>query len=56
MELRELELTGLELVDLTADYSGTQTIFIDFDGANNVSYDNDTLGIYIDNHMCPNNF
>jgi stress response protein SCP2 len=47
MELRELELPGLELVDPNADYSGTQTIFIDFDGAENVSYDNDALGIYI---------
>jgi peptidase C10-like protein/FG-GAP repeat protein/CARDB protein/pre-peptidase/Calx-beta domain-containing protein len=49
MELRELELPGLELVDPDADYSGTQTIFIDFDGAEDVSYNNDVLGIYIDN-------
>ncbi|MCK4981850.1 MAG: fibronectin type III domain-containing protein, partial [Victivallaceae bacterium] len=49
MYLKELELSGLELVDPNADYSGTQTIFIDFDGANGVAYDNDALNIHIDN-------
>ena len=49
MNFKKLELAGLELVDPNADYSGTQTIFIDFDGAENVSYDNEALGIYIDN-------
>lgn len=49
MYIKELEMPGLELVDPNADYSGTQTIFIDFDGANGVSYDNDALNIHIDN-------
>jgi hypothetical protein len=31
--LKELELLDLELVNANADYSGKQTIFIDFDGA-----------------------
>jgi hypothetical protein len=45
--LDELELPGLELVDPNADYSGTQTIFVDFDGAEGVSYDNEALNIHI---------
>ena len=49
MNLKKLELPGLELVDPNADYSGAQTIFIDFDGANDVSYDNEALNIHIDN-------
>ncbi|MCK5344012.1 MAG: hypothetical protein KAR20_11440 [Candidatus Heimdallarchaeota archaeon] len=49
MDFKKLELAGLELVDPNADYSGTQTIFINFDGANNASYDNDSLNIHIDN-------
>jgi FG-GAP repeat protein len=46
---RELKLPGLELVDQNADYSGTQTILIDFDGVNGASYDNYTLNIHIHN-------
>ena len=48
MNLRELELPGLKLVDSNAVYSGTQTIFMDFDGAKNVSYDNDALNLRLD--------
>jgi hypothetical protein len=46
-DLDELELPGLELVDPNADYSGTQTIFVDFDGAEGVSYDNEALNVHI---------
>jgi FG-GAP repeat protein/fibronectin type III domain protein len=49
MYVKELELPGLELVDPNAEYSSDQTIFIDFDGAEGVSYDNDALDIHIDN-------
>jgi hypothetical protein len=45
--LKELKLPGLELADLNADYSGTQTVFVDFDGAEGVSYDNEALNIHI---------
>jgi hypothetical protein len=45
--LQELELSGLKLMEANADYSGTQTIFIDFDGAEGVSYDNEALNIHI---------
>ena len=49
MYIKGLELPGLELVDSNADYSGSQTIFIDFDGAEGVSYDNYALDVHIDN-------
>ncbi len=49
MDIKELELPGLELVDPNAEYSDENQIFyIDFDGAENVSYDNDVLDIHID--------
>lgn len=47
MNVKELELPGLKLVDSNAVYSGTQNILIDFEGAENVSYDNETLGIHL---------
>ena len=47
MNIKALELQGLTLVDSNADYSEAQTIFIDFDGAENVSYNNDALSIHI---------
>ena len=49
MNIKELALTGLELIDPNAAYSGSQTIFVDFDGAEDVSYDNDALNIHLDN-------
>lgn len=49
MNVNALNLNGLVLVDKNADYSGTQTFFLDFDGAENVSYDNDALNIHLDN-------
>lgn len=49
MNIKELNLPGLELVDPNAVYSGSQTIFVDFDGAEDVSYDNDALNIHLDN-------
>ena len=39
----------MELVNPNAVYSGSQTIFVDFDGAEDVSYDNDALNIHLDN-------
>ena len=49
MDIKKLELPGLELVDSNAEYSCENQIFyIDFDGAENVSYDNDALDIHID--------
>ncbi len=47
MNVKELELPGLKLVDSSAVYSGTQTILIDFEGGENVSYDNDALDIHL---------
>ncbi len=50
MDIKKLELSGLELADPDVDYSiENQIFYIDFDGAENVSYDNDALGIHIDN-------
>ena len=49
MNIKELDLPGLELIDPNAVYSGSQTIFVDFDGAEDVSYDNDALNIHLDN-------
>ncbi|MBU8901117.1 MAG: FG-GAP repeat protein, partial [Victivallales bacterium] len=43
----QLLLPGLELADSDVVLRGTQTIFLDFDGASNVSYDNDALDIHI---------
>jgi autotransporter passenger strand-loop-strand repeat protein len=48
MNIKELELDGLVLADSNTDYSGAQTVFLDFDGADDVSYNNDALGIHID--------
>jgi hypothetical protein len=47
MNIKKLQLPELELVDPNADFSETQVIFIDFDGAEGVSYDNDALNIHI---------
>ncbi|MHB9138486.1 MAG: pre-peptidase C-terminal domain-containing protein, partial [Victivallaceae bacterium] len=47
MNLRKLQLNGLELVDPGADYSGEQVIYLDFKGANNAAYDNEALNIHI---------
>ncbi len=50
MDLKKLELPGLELVDPNTEYSCNEQIFyIDFDGVENVSYNNDALDIHIDN-------
>jgi FG-GAP repeat protein len=49
MDIKELELPGLELVDPNAEYSSDQIIYIDFDGAEGILYDNDALDIHIDN-------
>ncbi len=49
MDLKELELPELELVDTNADYSESQLFYIDFDGADNVSYINDAFIISIEN-------
>ncbi len=49
MDIKKLELPGLELADPNAEYSSESQIFyIDFDGAENVSYDNDALDIHLD--------
>ncbi len=49
MDLKKLELPGLELVDDNADYNESQLFYIDFDGASNVSYNNNALNINIEN-------
>ncbi len=49
MDLKKLDLPGLELVDENADYSESQLFYIDFDGENNVSYNNNALDINIEN-------
>ena len=46
-ESSSLLLPGLELADSDAVLRGTQTIFLDFDGASDISYDNDVLDIHI---------
>lgn len=43
--LKELQFSDLEVADSNPVYSGTQTIFLDFDGASGVTYNNDTLDI-----------
>lgn len=43
--LTKLDFPELEVAD--AEYSGAQTVLLDFDGAGNVSYHNDALGINI---------
>ncbi len=48
MNVNELELSGLKLVDSNAVYTGTQTFLIDFDGAENVSYNNESLNFHLD--------
>jgi hypothetical protein len=47
MNLKKLQLNGLELVDPGADYSGEQVIYLDFKGANNAAYDNEALNLHI---------
>lgn len=44
MKLQSLRFPGLQLADPNAEYSGEQVIYLDFDGEENVSYDNKTLG------------
>jgi len=46
ISLKKLEFSELEVADPNAVYSGTQTVFLDFDGANDISYDNATLDIH----------
>ena len=40
MNLKNLQLNGMELVDPGADYSGNQVVYLDFKGANNAAYNN----------------
>ena len=47
VNLKKLQLNGMELVDPNADYSGDQVIYLDFKGANNVAYNNDALNIHV---------
>ena len=47
MNLKNLQLNGMELVDPNADYSGDQVIYLDFKGANDVTYNNDALNIHV---------
>jgi FG-GAP repeat len=44
--LKELQFSELQVADPNAEYSGSQTVFLDFDGAGGVSYDNDALDIH----------
>ncbi len=48
MNVKTLQLNGMELLDPNAEYSGEQVIYLDFNGANNVSYDNAALNITVD--------
>ncbi len=45
--MKELGLTGLEMADSNADCHKGRIIYLDFDGENGVSYDNDALNIHI---------
>ncbi len=47
MNLKILQLDGMELVDPGADYSGDQVIYLDFKGANDVAYNNEALNIHV---------
>ncbi|MFA6102933.1 MAG: pre-peptidase C-terminal domain-containing protein [Victivallaceae bacterium] len=47
MNLKNLQLNGMELLDPNGDYSGEQVIYLDFNGENNVSYDNAALNITV---------
>ena len=49
LQFKKIQFLDLEAVDPNTDYAGAQTIFVDFDGANNVSYNNEALDVYIDN-------
>ncbi|MFA7230762.1 MAG: hypothetical protein WC071_05785 [Victivallaceae bacterium] len=49
MNLKKLKLDGLVMAEENTNVSGTQVIYLDFDGAEDVSYDNKTLGVHIDN-------
>ena len=41
-----VDLPGMYLVDPSTDFSG-QVVYLDFDGEQGVSYDNDGLGVYV---------
>ena len=47
MNLKNLQLNGMELVDPGADYSGNQVVYLDFKGANNTAYNNEALNIHV---------
>ncbi len=49
MNLNNLTLSGLVAADESANVSGTQVIYLDFAGAEDVSYDNNALNIHINN-------
>ncbi len=49
MEFKKIDIPGLESVEDGTEYSGeSQIFFIDFNGADNVSYENNALDIHIE--------
>ena len=44
---QSLDLPGMQLVDPDLDRIRGQVVYLDFDGEEDVSYDNDALGIYV---------
>lgn len=47
MNFQTVKLQGLRLADPNADYSSEQVIYLDFDGEQNVTYNNPALGLTV---------